>query len=96
MQTALYWPWYCEGRVHGNTVANFVRSLITGWAPALLLNLYLVMVLPRVVYLLVQSEASSYSLSALERRIGAVFFYWDVFNVLLQVGRWWASGWVMG
>jgi hypothetical protein len=66
-------------------VASFVRSLITGWTPALLLNLWLVMVLPRLVYLLVQSEGLCISLSALERRIGAVFFYWDVFNVLLQV-----------
>ena len=32
-----------------------------------------------------QSEGNSFSLSALERRIGVVFFYWDVFNVFLQV-----------
>ena len=57
---------------------------MTGWLPALLLNLWLVLVLPRVVYLLAQSEGQSFSLSALERRVGAVFFYWDVFNVFLQ------------
>jgi hypothetical protein len=33
-----------------------------------------------------QSEGNCFSLSALERRIGGVFFYWDVFNVFLQVG----------
>lgn len=38
-----------------------------------------------------QSEGSSFSLSALERRIGVVFFYWDVFNVFLQVG--WVCVW---
>ena len=77
----LLWPWYCQGH---SVVANFIRSLITGWLPALLLNGWLVLVLPRLVYLLVQSEGSSFSLSALERRIGVVFFYWDVFNVFLQ------------
>ncbi|KAI8473306.1 MAG: hypothetical protein J3K34DRAFT_411580 [Monoraphidium minutum] len=78
---ALVWPWYCSS---SSVLANFIRSLITGWLPALLLNLYLVLALPRLVYLLVQSEGSSFSLSALERRIGVVFFYWDVFNVFLQ------------
>jgi hypothetical protein len=62
-----------------------MRAFITGWLPSLLLNLWLVMVLPRLVYLIVQTEGSCFSLSALERRIGAVFFYWDIFNVFLQV-----------
>jgi hypothetical protein len=35
-------------------VAAFTRSIVTGWLPALLLNLWLVMVLPRMVYLVVQ------------------------------------------
>lgn len=35
-------------------LASFFRSLVTGWLPSLLLNLWLVMVLPRLVYLLVQ------------------------------------------
>lgn len=30
-------------------------------------------------------EGSCFSLSALERRIGAIFFYWDVYNMFLQV-----------
>lgn len=33
-----------------------------------------------------QMEGSCFSLSALERRIGAIFFYWDVYNMFLQVG----------
>jgi len=85
LSSALLWPWYCQGH---SMIANFIRSLITGWLPALLLNGWLVLVLPRLVYLLVQSEGSSFSLSALERRIGVVFFYWDVFNVFLQVCVW--------
>jgi hypothetical protein len=75
------WPWYCTT---SSPVGAFFRSVVTGWLPALLLNLWLVLVLPRLVYLIVQSEGSSFSLSQLERRIGAVFFYWDVFNVFLQ------------
>lgn len=35
--------------------------------------------------LLPQMEGSCFSLSALERRIGAIFFYWDVYNMFLQV-----------
>ncbi|KAF8073110.1 AAP5 [Scenedesmus sp. PABB004] len=81
---AFVWEWYCTGKETGSSVPVFMRAFITGWLPALLLNLWLVMVLPRVVYLLVQSEGSCFSLSALERRIGAVFFYWDIFNVFLQ------------
>jgi len=45
------WPWYCHNE---SMIASFFRSLITGWLPALLLNLWLVLVLPRLVYLLVQ------------------------------------------
>lgn len=32
-------------------------------------------------------EGSCFSLSALERRIGAIFFYWDVYNMFLQVSH---------
>jgi hypothetical protein len=99
-QWNLEWTWYCDGRTRGDAVANFVRSFLTGWLPALLLNLYLVMVLPRLVYLLVQTEGNCVSLSALERRIAGIFYHWDVFNVFLQVGGWvrdggWV-GWVDG
>jgi hypothetical protein len=45
------WPWYCD---NDSVVAAFTRSIVTGWLPALLLNLWLVMVLPRLVYLVVQ------------------------------------------
>jgi hypothetical protein len=84
-QPAFMWEWYCSGRDAGESLPMFMRAFITGWLPSLLLNLWLVMVLPRLVYLLVQTEGSCFSLSALERRIGAVFFYWDIFNVFLQV-----------
>lgn len=40
----------------------------------------------RACVLLLQMEGSCFSLSALERRIGAIFFYWDVYNMFLQVG----------
>lgn len=40
-----------------------------------------------VCLLRVQMEGNCFSLSALERRIGAIFFYWDVYNMFLQVGR---------
>eukprot|EP00879_Flechtneria_rotunda_P012611 GHRR01013169.1.p1 GENE.GHRR01013169.1~~GHRR01013169.1.p1 ORF type:complete len:1229 (+),score=453.96 GHRR01013169.1:316-3687(+) len=78
------WDWYCTGKDVNSSVPSFLRAFITGWLPSLLLNLWLVMVLPRLVYIVVQSEGGCFSLSALERRIGAVFFYWDIFNVFLQ------------
>lgn len=31
-----------------------MRAFITGWLPSLLLNLWLAMIMPRLVYLLVQ------------------------------------------
>jgi hypothetical protein len=80
----LYWAWYCRSRDDASSPANFLKSLLNGWVPALLLNAWLVMAMPRLVYALVQTEGGCVSLSALERRIGGVFFYWDVLNVFLQ------------
>jgi hypothetical protein len=53
----MLWPWYCQGH---SMLAPFIRSMITSWLPSLLLNLYLVLVLPRVVYLLVQARAPAW------------------------------------
>ena len=69
----LLWPWYCHG---GSVIANFIRSLITGWLPALLLNLWLVLVLPRLVYLLVQVR--------MRGCVGGVCRVW-VYNVCANV-----------
>jgi hypothetical protein len=54
LQPAFYWDWYCTNKTVGGTLPSFLRAFITGWLPNLLLNLWLVMVLPRLVYLLVQ------------------------------------------
>jgi hypothetical protein len=85
LQPAFYWDWYCSGKEVSSTLQSFMRAFIMGWLPSLLLNLWLGMVLPRLVYLLVQMEGSCFSLSAIERRIGAIFFHWDTWNMFLQV-----------
>ena len=55
----MYWHWYCDARGQdGVSAASFIRSLMTGWIPSLLLNLWLVLVLPRLVYLLAQAEVA--------------------------------------
>lgn len=38
-----------------------------------------------VAFAALQMEGNCFSLSAVERRIGAIFFYWDVYNMFLQV-----------
>lgn len=54
LQPAFVWEWYCSGKEAGESVPVFMRAFITGWLPNLLLNLWLVMALPRLVYLVVQ------------------------------------------
>lgn len=54
LQPAFVWEWYCTGKERGSALPSFIRALITGWLPSLLLNLWLTMVLPRLVYLIVQ------------------------------------------
>jgi len=54
LQNAFYWEWYCSGREQGSSLQSFMRAFITGWLPSLLLNLWLAMIMPRLVYLLVQ------------------------------------------
>jgi hypothetical protein len=53
---AIYWEWYCEGRDQGSSLQSFIRAFMTGWLPSLLLNLWLAMVMPRLVYLIVQVQ----------------------------------------
>lgn len=54
-----YWEWYCTGREQGSSLQSFIRAFMTGWLPSLLLNLWLAMVMPRLVYLIVQVGATS-------------------------------------
>jgi hypothetical protein len=54
LQSAFYWQWYCVGREQGSSLQSFMRAFITGWLPSLLLNLWLAMIMPRLVYLIVQ------------------------------------------
>jgi hypothetical protein len=58
-----YWNWYCSGRDQGSSLQSFMRAFITGWLPSLLLNLWLAMVMPRLVYLIVQVWGKLFLLS---------------------------------
>ncbi|KAL3131896.1 hypothetical protein ABBQ38_007601 [Trebouxia sp. C0009 RCD-2024] len=70
------WNWYCGQQ-------NVARSLFTSVLPPLLLMLWQSLVMPNVLYRLAWIESRWPSLSALDRRICELFFYWDVFNVFL-------------
>jgi hypothetical protein len=61
-QPAFYWDWYCSGKEQSSTLQSFMRAFIMGWLPSLLLNLWLGMVLPRLVYLVVQVGTSRHHL----------------------------------
>lgn len=54
-------------------VATIARGLITGFLPSLLITLWQGMCLPRLVYLIAQSEGRHYSLSGVDRRMGEVY-----------------------
>jgi hypothetical protein len=75
---------------------QLIRSLITGWVPALLLNLYLVLVLPRLVYLLVQVGVAT------RRSLCCVVPALPCWGLSLVVGarrlpgRWWTAVVVWG
>ncbi|KFM28611.1 putative membrane protein C2G11.09 [Auxenochlorella protothecoides] len=71
--------WFCSDE----RLARFLRNLLTGFLPSLLLSLYQVLVLPLAFYLVAQAEATSFSLEDLDYRCGELFFYWNVFNLFL-------------
>lgn len=75
-----FWPWYCDST---GTWPSFVRNLLTGWIPAILLGLWNNIIVPKTFYYLAAAECSCVSNSQLDRRIGSLFFYFDVFNVLI-------------
>lgn len=64
--------WFCSDA----RLARFLRNLLTGFLPSLLLSLYQVLVLPLAFYLVAQAEATSFSLEDLDYRCGELFFYW--------------------
>eukprot|EP00878_Enallax_costatus_P009758 GHUV01010191.1.p1 GENE.GHUV01010191.1~~GHUV01010191.1.p1 ORF type:complete len:1012 (+),score=268.71 GHUV01010191.1:434-3469(+) len=72
---------YCGGT---STFATIVRGLVTGFLPSLLITLWQGLCLPRLVYLIAQSEGRHYSLSAVDRRMGEVYFLWNIFNMFAQ------------
>eukprot|EP00798_Chlamydomonas_sp_ICE-L_P014458 gene14458-20470_t len=74
------WAWYCA---QDDVIAQVFARLITGWLPALLLVLWQGVVLPLVLYLLVQATGRSVSLSHLDIQIGAWLVAFQVFNYFL-------------
>ncbi|KAK9817083.1 hypothetical protein WJX72_009273 [[Myrmecia] bisecta] len=62
---------------------SLLRSIITGILPQVLLLLWQNLIMPNALYRLAQIEGQWVSLSALDRRICSLFFYWAVFNVFL-------------
>ncbi|KIY96999.1 ERD4-related membrane protein [Monoraphidium neglectum] len=75
--TKLRWDDYCYSGMRFFTI---LRSVLTGFVPALLIQLWQGLLMPRLVYLAAQSEACHYSLSDLDRRMGSIYFLWGCFN----------------
>lgn len=71
--------WFCSD----NSFAAFLRQLISGFLPALLLTIYQAAILPPFIYACAQAESTHFSLSALDRRCATLFFHHDVWNIFL-------------
>ncbi|KAF6257975.1 hypothetical protein COO60DRAFT_1701539 [Scenedesmus sp. NREL 46B-D3] len=78
---AVRWELYCDSDSSLSVVA---RGLITGVLPSLLITLWQGLALPRLVYLVAQSEGRHYSLSRVDMRMGEIYFFWNVFNMFAQ------------
>ena len=65
-----HWDWYCRS---GSAMARFIKALLTGFVPTLLVQLWQGMCMPRLVFLCAQSEARHLSLSILDRRMGEIY-----------------------
>jgi hypothetical protein len=63
--------------------SKLLERLITQVAPAVLVILWQNAVMPLTIYAIALFEKSHIALSALDRRILMLFFYWDMFNVFL-------------
>lgn len=57
--------------------------MVTGFLPGLLLSVWQLLVMPRLVHLLAQAEGQCNSLSDLDKRIGGIYWWWDIFNAFL-------------
>lgn len=78
---AVQWELYCSAK---SSVSKIARGLITGFLPSLLITLWQGLALPRLVYLVAQSEGRHYSLSRVDMRMGEIYFFWNVFNMFAQ------------
>ncbi|KAF8056000.1 ERD4 [Scenedesmus sp. PABB004] len=78
---AVNWEFYCRRQ---DFVGKALRGLVTGFLPSLLVTLWQGLALPRLVYMIAQSEGRHLSLSAVDRRMGEIYFLWDIFNMFLQ------------
>eukprot|EP00884_Botryococcus_braunii_P022692 jgi/Botrbrau1/9106/Bobra.0305s0013.1 len=68
--------WYCATN-------NYLRGIIEGWLPSVLLMLWQNLVMPLMIYRGVMLLRKDISLSGMDKKIFQLFFIWDIFNVLL-------------
>lgn len=66
--------WFCEQSGAG----KFARSLLTGFLPSLIMTLYQSLIVGRVGYMIAQAESRHFTLSALDRRCGTLYFAWNM------------------
>ncbi|KAK9804567.1 hypothetical protein WJX73_000229 [Symbiochloris irregularis] len=71
-----YSAWWCKQN-------NTARAIVTAILPSILLTVWQTVVMPLVLYRCVLAEGRWPSFSSVDRRIAALFFVWDVFNVFI-------------
>jgi len=75
-ETGIRWGWYCSGN-------NYIRKLITGVVPPLVLTFWQGIVVPRWFYYWCQAERRATSFTALDQRILDIFYWWSVISVFI-------------
>lgn len=75
-KTGIRWNWYCTGD-------NYLRKVVTGVLPPLILTFWQGIVVPRWFYYWCQAERRAQSFTKLDQRILGVFFWWSVICVFI-------------
>ncbi|GBF87290.1 ERD4-related membrane protein [Raphidocelis subcapitata] len=76
------WASYCDNN-GSSFIYSILKGALTGFMPAMMIQLWQGLVLPRLIFYAAQSEARHYSLSALDQRMGSIYFMWSLINFFL-------------
>lgn len=72
--------WFCSD----DFWSKFLRNIITGILPSILMSVYQSVILPVYIYSCAAAEARHVSLTELDRRCAELFFHWNWCNFFVQ------------